>query len=156
MSCSTSDILFNPFFCGLIMYSAIDEFNTRTSRGFPFSYSYFILPIVLPSASRNSISRNRSLEAMMNNNPKIAVNFPVMMESCIGYTKNAISCLLKAGMIDISGMEIYAQKCNICVGDRKIIGSDVNRYIDSARIVSRFLSVYTRPEDLYYLMGVRP
>jgi len=48
--------LFNPAFCGRVIYGTISEYQKNTKRDFPFPLIYLVLPLVLPRQIRTEIS----------------------------------------------------------------------------------------------------
>ena len=53
--------LFNPAFCGLVLFRAIHGYEEEDARGMPFSLSLLVLPLCLHKDSREAIaSRPRS------------------------------------------------------------------------------------------------
>jgi len=49
--------LFNPAFCGLVLYRAMATFQEIDDRGMPFSMSLLILPLTLQRQSREVTQR---------------------------------------------------------------------------------------------------
>ena len=52
--------LFNPAFCGVVLYRALCGYEEREPRGIPFSLSLLVLPLCLHKDSREVISSNPS------------------------------------------------------------------------------------------------
>ena len=48
--------LFNPAFCGLILFRALHGYEEEDSRGMPFSLSLLVLPLCLHKESREVIA----------------------------------------------------------------------------------------------------
>ncbi|WP_298331466.1 three component ABC system middle component, partial [Asticcacaulis sp.] len=50
--------LFNPAFCGLVMFRALLGYEEEDARGMPFSLSLLVLPLCLHKDSREVIANS--------------------------------------------------------------------------------------------------
>lgn len=48
--------LFNPAFCGLVLFRALRGYEEEDARGMPFSLSLLVLPLCLHKDSREAVS----------------------------------------------------------------------------------------------------
>ena len=69
--------LFNPAFCGLVLFRALQGYEEEDSRGMPFSLSLLVLPLCLHKDSREviAVSTRSYLLKVMEKNPKVQVGF---------------------------------------------------------------------------------
>jgi len=50
--------LFNPAFCGLVLFRSLGGYEEKDSRGMPFSLTLLVLPLCLHKHSRETILDN--------------------------------------------------------------------------------------------------
>lgn len=83
--------LFNPAFCGLLLYRAVAGFLSLDARGMPFSMSLLILPLTLQRHSREVIQRgNRNyLLRVMADHPELQVGFAQRCTEMLPFTFEA-------------------------------------------------------------------
>ena len=157
MSRGLSEILFNPYFCGLIIYEVVKAYEKEEGKGLPFSYVFFILPLILPTSVRKSMGTNKTLESWMNNNPRVSIQFPSLMESCIDLTKESLICLMTSGHISINDSKIMISSA---ISNEEIHhlcnDGDVVDCLDKAGKLASYLSKAGSAENLFQIMGVRP
>ena len=55
--------LFNPAFCGLVLFRALHGYEEEDARGMPFSLSLLVLPLCLHKDSREVIASQAELQA---------------------------------------------------------------------------------------------
>lgn len=70
--------LFNPAFCGLILFRALHGYEEEDARGMPFSLSLLVLPLCLHKDSREVIagSPRSYLLRTTEKNQQVLVGFP--------------------------------------------------------------------------------
>ncbi|WP_253075758.1 three component ABC system middle component [Bradyrhizobium sp. 195] len=69
--------LFNPAFCGLVLFRALAGFHAEDDKGMPFSLSLLVLPLCLQQSSRETLQRaNRSyFLKVVADHPELLVGF---------------------------------------------------------------------------------
>ncbi|NTW53167.1 MAG: hypothetical protein HGB15_00015 [Chlorobaculum sp.] len=93
--------LFNPAFCGLVLFRAIQGYEEEDSRGLPFSLSLLVLPLCLHKNSRTILDDNsRSyLLNIIEKSPQIQVGFADRTTSMLPYALEAFGLLMERGCI---------------------------------------------------------
>lgn len=61
--------LFNPAFCGRMLYSAIKVYGIKTKRAFPFPLVYLVLLLVLHKETRANINSRTQLHLFLTTKP---------------------------------------------------------------------------------------
>lgn len=149
--------LFNPAFCGLVLFRAIQGYEEEDPRGMPFSLSLLILPLSLHKDSREVIAaRSRSyLLKITENNPQLQVGFANRATTMLPYAFEGFGLLMERGCISV-GDDGRIQT----VSDRvrkSLTGSDETK---SCQRVARFVGKeFARIADrvtIYMTFGVRP
>ncbi|MDR5905664.1 three component ABC system middle component [Franzmannia qiaohouensis] len=149
--------LFNPAFCGLILFRALQGYEEEDPRGMPFSLSLLVLPLCLQKDSREVIAAgSRSyLLKIMEKNPKIQVGFSDRATTMIPYAFEGFDLLMERGCISLSAdgrLQTVSGKVKKSVTGTQETKScqRVARYLgkEFARIADR-VTVYTA-------FGIRP
>jgi hypothetical protein len=96
--------LFNPAFCGLVMYRAIASFQEVDKAGMPFSLSLLVLPLCLQRQSREIIRKgNRSyFLKIVAEHPEMQVNFARRCSDVFPFTLEALGMLMHIDVLVIS------------------------------------------------------
>jgi hypothetical protein len=96
--------LFNPAFCGLILFKAMLGYEEENTAGIPFSLLLLVLPLCLHKESREVIAGNsRSyLLKTTEKNPQLLVGFAERACDLMPYALEALGLLMERGCLDIS------------------------------------------------------
>ena len=96
--------LFNPAFCGLILFRAMQGYEEENSDGMPFSISLLVLPLCLHKDSREVIANNpRSyLLKTVERNPQLLVGFAKHVSDLLPYALEAFGLLMERGCFVVS------------------------------------------------------
>ncbi len=96
--------LFNPAFCGLILFRALQGYEEEDPRGMPFSLSLLVLPLCLHKDSREVIaagSRSHLLR-ITEKYPQMQVGFSDRTSTMIPYAFEGFDLLMERGCILLS------------------------------------------------------
>jgi hypothetical protein len=149
--------LFNPAFCGLVLFRALQGFEDENPSGMPFSLSLLILPLCLQRTSRELIAASPRgyLLSIVENNPQLLVDFPTRCTSLMPFTFEAFGLLLERNCFVVSPAGHLQTVSNrvrksIAGSTESISCQRVARFIgkEFARIADR-VTVYTT-------FGIRP
>lgn len=96
--------LFNPAFCGLVMFRALDGYEKKDARGMPFSLSLLVLPLCLHKDTREVIASNPRtyLIKMVEMDQKIKVGFADRATQMLPYTFEGYGLLMERGCITVA------------------------------------------------------
>ena len=96
--------LFNPAFCGLILFRALHGYEEENSSGMPFSLSLLVLPLCLHKDSREVItdSPRSYLLKTMERNQQVMVGFAGRVTDMRPYTFEGFGLLMERGCIAIT------------------------------------------------------
>lgn len=149
--------LFNPAFCGLVLFRALHGYEEQDARGMPFSLSLLVLPLCLHKDSREVIagSPRSYLLKTTEKNQQIVVGFADRVTQMLPYTFEGFGLLMERGCIvvaDDGRIQTVRDKVRKTVGgtDETVSCQKVARIVGSgfARIADR-ATVYTT-------FGIRP
>ena len=89
--------LFNPAFCGLILFRAMLGYEEEDPRGMPFSLSLLVLPLCLHKDSREVIagSPRSYLLKIVEKNPQVQVGFAGRVTRMLPYAFRNVSTALR-------------------------------------------------------------
>lgn len=149
--------LFNPAFCGLVLFRALQGYEEEDTRGMPFSLSLLVLPLCLHKDSREVIagSSRSYLLKTAEKNQQIMVGFPDRAAQMLPYALEGFGLLMERGCL------IVAEDGRIQPVPNKvrktIKGTDETVSCQRvARIVGREFARIADRVTVYTTFGIRP
>lgn len=96
--------LFNPAFCGLVLFRAMQGYEEEDPRGMPFSLSLLVLPLCLHKDSREVIaaSSRSYLLKITEKNPQVQVGFADRVTAMLPYAFEGFGLLMERGCISVA------------------------------------------------------
>lgn len=96
--------LFNPAFCGLVLFRSLHGFEEEDTRGMPFSLSLLVLPLCLHKDSREVIagSSRSYLLKTIEKNQQVMVGFADRVTKMLPFTFEGFGLLMERGCITIT------------------------------------------------------
>lgn len=92
--------LFNPAFCGLVLFRAMQGYEEENPVGMPFSLSLLVLPLCLHKDSREVLVKSRShLLKLTEKNPQMHVGFADRAIAMLPYAFEGFGLLTERGCI---------------------------------------------------------
>lgn len=149
--------LFNPAFCGLVLFRALQGYEEEDTRGMPFSLSLLVLPLCLHKDSREVIagSSRSYLLKTAEKNQQIMVGFSDRAAQMLPYALEGFGLLMERGCLTVSeDGRIPAVPNKV----RKTIkGTDETVSCQRvARIVGREFARIADRVTVYTTFGIRP
>lgn len=149
--------LFNPAFCGLILFRALHGYEEEDPRGMPFSLSLLVLPLCLHKDSREVIagSPRSYLLRTTEKNQQILVGFPNRVTQMLPYALEGFGLLVERGCIAIADdgrIQTVSKKV------RKTING-TNETVSCqkvARVVGKEFARIADRVTIYTTFGIRP
>lgn len=149
--------LFNPAFCGLILFRALHGYEEADAQGMPFSLSLLVLPLCLHKDSREVIASSpRSyLLKTTEKNQQVMVGFSDRVTQMLPYAFEGFGLLMERGCISISDdgrIQTVPKKVRSAVTgtDETIACQKV------AHIVGREFARISDRVTVYTTFGIRP
>lgn len=145
--------LFNPAFCGLVMFRALAGFAEVDDRGMPFSLSLLVLPLSLHKDSREVITNSpRSyLLKTTEKNQQIMVGFADRVTQMLPYAFEGLGLLMERGCIAVADdgrIQTVPKKVRktvdgtaetvACQKVARIVGKEFARIADRATVYTTF------------------
>lgn len=149
--------LFNPAFCGLVLFRAIQGYEEEDPRGIPFSLSLLVLPLCLHKDTREVFAANsRSyLLKIMEKNPEIVVGFAGRVQALLPYLFEGLGLLMERGcivVVDDGRLKAVPDKVR-----KTIAGTEENISCQRiARLIGREFARIGDRITIYTTFGVRP
>ncbi|MDO9103223.1 MAG: DUF6521 family protein [Candidatus Nitrotoga sp.] len=96
--------LFNPAFCGVILFRAMQGYEEENSDGIPFSLALLVLPLCLQKASRQVIadSPRSYLLKTVEKNPQLLIGFADRATDLMPFALEAFGLLMERGCFVVS------------------------------------------------------
>ncbi|MBF0308906.1 MAG: hypothetical protein HQL56_05195 [Magnetococcales bacterium] len=149
--------LFNPAFCGLVLFRAMQGYEKEDLRGMPFSLSLLVLPLCLHKGSRELIanSSHSKLMNIMEKYPQMQVGFSDRVTTMLPYTFEGFGLLMERGCILVAGegrLKAIPKKVRQSeIGTEEIISCQ-----RVARFVGKEFARVTDRVTIYTTFGIRP
>lgn len=149
--------LFNPAFCGLVLYRALRAFEEEEPHGMPFSLSLLVLPLCLQREARETLAQaNRSyFLKIVAANPQMLVDFSKRTNDLLPFTFEALGVLMHLGIVAVTG---EGRLTTVPDGVKKTIDGTAETI--ACQRVARFLGrEFARIGDrvtVYSTLGIRP
>jgi hypothetical protein len=98
--------LFNPAFCGLVLYRAMCGYEEEETerKGIPFSLTFLILPLCLHKQTREILQKgNKSyLLKLFANHPELMVDFGRRASALVPFTLEALGLLMQVSAFTVT------------------------------------------------------
>jgi len=149
--------LFNPAFCGYIIYSVVDSFMSRKEGDFfPWALSYTILPFILPDRINKRMTE-QSLQSWISKNPDSLMVFQSIVSDCVEMTNEAILFMIQQNIIQLKDSCIsIPKKMKIPKKYRESETEEVKDCVRRAKKMGAWLATAGPIENIFFLLGVRP
>ncbi len=148
--------LFNPAFCGLVLFRALHGYEEEDARGMPFSLSLLVLPLCLHKDTREVIASSpRSyLLKTTEKNQQVMVSFANRVTQMLPYAFEGFGLLMERGCIAVVDGRIQTVRDKV----RKTVnGTDETISCQKvARIVGREFARIADRVTVYTTFGIRP
>jgi hypothetical protein len=149
--------LFNPGFCGLILFRAMQGYEEGDARGMPFSLSLLVLPLCLHKDSREVIagSPRSYLLKTIEKNPQVQVGFANRVTGMLPYAFEGFGLLMERGCISVAPngrLQTAPEKVR-----KSMTGTDETKSCQRvARIVGKEFARIADRVTVYTTLGIRP
>ncbi|MFH1166025.1 MAG: three component ABC system middle component [Pseudomonadota bacterium] len=149
--------LFNPAFCGLVLFRAMQGYEEEDPRGMPFSLSLLVLPLCLDKDSREVIaSSSRSyLLKITEKYPQVQVSFADRATAMLPYAFEGFGLLMERGCISVADdgrLQTIPDKVR-----KSVTGTDETKSCQRvARFVGKEFAQIADRVTIYTTFGVRP
>lgn len=149
--------LFNPAFCGLILFRALRGYEEENVCGMPFSLSLLVLPLCLYKDSREVINDNsRSyLLNIVEMNQQMLVGFADRVTQMLPYTFEGFGLLMERGctaIIDDGRIQTVPKKVRKAIKGT----SETITCQRVARVVGKEFARIADRTTIYTTFGIRP
>lgn len=149
--------LFNPAFCGLVLFRAMQGYEEEDYRGMPFSLSILVLSLCLHQDSREVIagSPRSYLLKTTEKNPQLQVGFAIRVTDMLPYTFEGLGLLVERGCIIVASdgrLQTVANRVR-----KKVTGTDETKSCQRvARIIGKEFARIADRVTVYTTFGIRP
>lgn len=151
--------LFNPAFCGLVLFRAMQGYEEDDTRGMPYSLSLLVLPLCLHKQSREALAAGSRgyLLRVAEKNPQVQVGFAERATAMLPYAFEGFGLLMERGCIAIDD---DARIHTVPKTARKTVDTNGTAETISCQRVARFVGKeFARIADrvtIYTTFGIRP
>lgn len=147
--------LFNPAFCGLVMFRAMQGYEEEDARGMPFSLSLLVLPLCLHKQSREAINPRSYLLKSVEKSPQVQVGFAERTTVMLPYAFEGFGLLMERGCISIAPdgrFQTIPDKVK-----KTVTGTEETKACQRvARVVGKEFARIADRVTVYTTFGIRP
>jgi hypothetical protein len=150
--------LFNPAFCGLLLWEALQGYN---DTGMDYSLSYLILPIVLHRGIRHALpsSVRTTLIRWIQTHPEFAILLPKLIGSMAPFTAEGLLWAANADALMFAGddgrlLSLRKAPLENDIPDDRIF--EVSDCVYKARFLGKWFARSGSPTVVFASLGVRP
>jgi len=149
--------LFNPAFCGRLLYTTTREYERARKASFPFPLVYLVLPLVLHEDTRKKINSRTQMLVWLQRNPELLVDFSVRAADMVFVTNEALDFILRAKIIRISeDGGLSASPESKPLSEKQFAEPEVRECVVKSKHVARWFASAGTVETIYVAWGVRP
>lgn len=151
--------LFNPAFCGTLLYSAVGAHVGEREVPLPFSLSFIVLPLVLhePTAEQLPASIRTPMHTWIADHPEIRIGLADRVRGFAPLVRESLMFLLSRGAIRVVDRSILSVSGTVRLTAVGAIGSnELTAAIRRARLVGRLIAYAGRPAAIFASLGLRP
>lgn len=151
--------LFNPAFCGLVLFRALQGYEEEDARGMPYSVSLLVLPLCLHKHSREALAAGSRghLLTVAEKNPQVHLDLGERATAMLPYAFEGFGLLMERGCIAIAD---DGRIQTVPKTARKTIDMNGTAETISCQRVARFVGKeFARIADrvtIYTTFGIRP
>ena len=149
--------LFNPAFCGVILFRALAGYEEENAAGMPFSLTLLVLPLCLHKDTRLVLSENSRgyLLKAIEQNPRLLIGFAKRTNHLLPFALEAFGLLMEYGCFLVTEdgrLRTVERKVR-----KKVTGTDESIVCQRvARFVGRQFARVGDRGTIYASLGVRP
>lgn len=149
--------LFNPAFCGLVLFRALLGYEEENPDGMPFSLALLVLPLCLQKDARQVIggSSRSYLLKIVEKNPQLLVGFAERTRDMLPFALEAFGLLMERGCFDVSQdgrLKTVSGRVR-----KSVTGTDESVSCQRvARIVGKEFARIADRVTVYTTFGIRP
>lgn len=148
--------LFNPAFCGRILYSMINTYNNESNQPLSFPLIYLVLPLVLQTELRNKINNRCSFIKWIKKNQNLLINFPLYAKELVPITNDAIKFLLQMKKIIVTENGELKISSSEPLSKIKYVNKEISQCILKAEHIAKWFINSGTVELIYIGLGVKP
>ncbi|WP_290139304.1 three component ABC system middle component [uncultured Dubosiella sp.] len=149
--------LYNPVFCGRILYSTIKAYGEKINEPFPFPLVYLVLPLILHAETRNSINSIQKIQKWIKEYPQVLIEYPQRARSLVPFTNEAVEFLLQTKLLQLtSNGELQISEDLKPLSENKFSDKEISDCLKKAKQIGRWFATAGKVETIYVRLGVRP
>jgi len=150
--------LFNPAFCGLLLWEAIRGYN---DTGMEYPLSHVVLPMVLHRDIRYALpsTARTTLIAWLQGHPEHAVLLPSLISRMVPFTSEGLLWATNANVIRVSSLDGKLSILQKPPAADEIVDdqiAEVSHCVHKAGFVGKWLAKSGSAAVIYAILGVRP
>lgn len=150
--------LFNPAFCGWILFEVVKSFHSEKGEGMPTPLFFLILPLVLHKKTRESLParKNSNLRLWTSENASIMIDFGTRAQRMKKISYLALSQMIVAKKLKIENSKIVPSGSLRGVNSLKSLSTEISEIQKKTLFMGKWLAHSGHVASIYTSFGVRP
>lgn len=149
--------LFNPAFCGRLLYVTIKTYNEQTDASFPIPLIYLVLPLVLHKETRKLIDSRTQLHLWIQKYPHLLIDFPGRTKGLVEITNESLEFLLQTKLIYVtSNGKLKLNKTSKKISEGKFVDDEISECVRKSKQIGKWFAKAGKVETIFIELGVRP
>jgi hypothetical protein len=148
--------LFNPAFCGVILYLSIVNYEKQDKRGMPLPLVFLLLPVLLAASIRRSLpgTARTTFHVWLDRKPHIKISLAKRAANLAPITREALMFLMQRAHLSSSGDRI--QKGKIIKGLPRYLAQtgELGDLAEGARILGTMLGKVNDVGTVFTSLGL--
>jgi hypothetical protein len=151
--------LFNPAFCGVVLYSAIDGFTGQKRQGMHYALSFLVLPLVLHSPTRELMPKTIAtpFHTWVNGNSILRIGLAERVRAATPLTRESIMFMISRQCVILEGERLSPGSKKPKMSSARIAKVDDVRWaVQAAAMLGRLLAGAGTVATIYASVGITP
>jgi len=148
--------LFNPVFCGIVIYVGISHYQKQDKRGMPLPLVFLLLPVLLSSGIRSSLPQTTrtAFHVWLEREPQVKISLAKRAANLSTITREALVFLLQRKRLSLNGDRV--QKGKMIKGLNSYVSetSELADLLEGARILGTMFGKTGDPETVFNSFGL--
>jgi Family of unknown function (DUF6521) len=148
--------LFNPAFCGIILYISVVYYQKQDRRGMPLPIVFVLLPVLLSSGIRSSLPQTARtpFHLWLDRAPQIKISLAKRAANLSSITREALMFLIQRKRLLLNGDRV--QKGKIIRGLQSYYDEtpELDNLVDSARILGTMFGKVNDAGTVFTSLGL--
>jgi hypothetical protein len=151
-----SRALFNPAFCGLLLFHGAKSYERNSEPGLPFSLSPIVLAFALNAKLRGLLPRTTRTKfaVWVRTTPEVRIQLAQRVAAVVPLTRESLLFLMQHGAVAVSDARIRSVGRRVRGLSEYLRTSNLDELMEGARIIGALLSQVDSDTTAFMTLGL--